>query len=114
MTQKKTVPRIKIEVEVDCDKDRLYGNIDGAIKYLQEIKEKYPSDIVLDEHWTGYEDMTMRFVYCRDETDEEYNRRLADEAAKAEIFRRAQIEEKAKNERRKEYERLSREFGRGY
>lgn len=69
--------QIKIEERLDVDKDRLYGNLNDAIKYLQEIKKEYCGiDIRLDEHWTGYEDMDMTFVYYRDETDEEMSIRI--------------------------------------
>lgn len=63
--------RATVEREIDCDTDRLYGSLPGAIAYLQEIHAKYP-EAMLDEHWTGYEDMTMRFAWSEPQTDEEY------------------------------------------
>ena len=83
--------RIQVEVEVDCDTNRLYGNIQDAIKYLQEVAKNYPG-IVLDEHWTGYEDMEMRFVYYREENDDEYNLRMKYEEVVRERNRKAQQE----------------------
>ena len=71
--------RLDIERVVDCDTNRLYGSLDKAIEYLQEVKEKHPT-AELDEHWYGYEDMLMRFVYFSPETDEEYSHRLEVEA----------------------------------
>jgi hypothetical protein len=64
-----------VNVQLDTDKDRLYGNLDEAIKYLQEVKEQY-ENARLHEHWTGYEDMEMVFEYTRYETDAEYANRL--------------------------------------
>ena len=71
--------RLDIERVVDCDTDRLYGSLGKAIEYLQEVKEKHPT-AELEEHWYGYEDMLIRFVYFSPETDEEYSRRLEREA----------------------------------
>jgi hypothetical protein len=65
-----------VEVREDVDTERLYGNIDGAIKYLEEIRDKFKgTNITLDEHWTGYENMEMNFLWTRLETDEELTRR---------------------------------------
>lgn len=93
----------KIEERFNVDKNRLYGNLNDTIKYLQEIKEKYSGiDIRLDEHWTGYEDMDMTFVYNRDETREEtltrleieeQNQRYAREQRKREETRKADLAE---------------------
>jgi hypothetical protein len=68
-------PRKNAEREVDCDTDKLYGRLDVAIQYLKDIQAQYP-DAELEEKWTGYETMYMRFVYITPETDEEYQRRL--------------------------------------
>lgn len=68
-----------VEAEIDCDTDKLYHHDLGvAIQYLVEIKTQYPN-ASLDEKWTGYEDMYMRFVYDRPETDDEYYDRLQSE-----------------------------------
>jgi pyridoxine/pyridoxamine 5'-phosphate oxidase len=92
--------RLRIEVRVDCDTERLYSeNIDDAIQYLQEMKAKYAGyKISLDEHWTGYEDMQMTFVFWRDENDEEYNRRMEMKRAREE--REREEEERKRNETR--------------
>lgn len=77
MTKRKSERRT-VEVAIDCDTSRLYGPLADAIAYLQEVLAAHPeaAGLSLDEHWTGYEDMEMRFVYARPETDEEYERRL--------------------------------------
>jgi len=67
---------LKIEVEIDCDTEKLYhSDLGVAIQYLVDIKAQYPK-ASLDEKWTGYEDMYMRFVYTRPETTDEFYRRL--------------------------------------
>lgn len=105
-------PRLMVEVEVDCDTKRLYGTIDEAIKYLQEVKEAHKGiDIQLDECWTGYEDMHMRFVYSRPETDKEYADRRKQEQAEARRKAQRDKEERELAQRRNQYERLKREFG---
>jgi len=69
-------PKKAIDREVECDTDKLYHpDLNVTIQYLSEIKAQYPT-ASLEEKWTGYEDMYMRFTYRDDETDEEYDRRL--------------------------------------
>jgi len=71
------IKRLTITETVDCDTDRLYASLSEAIKYLQEVKNKFPNlNISLSEEWTGYEDMHMIFSYTREETDEEFKTRL--------------------------------------
>jgi hypothetical protein len=90
--------RRTVEVEVDCDTQRLYGSIDEAIAYMNEIRDQYRgTNIGLDEKWTGYEDMHMRFAYTREENDAEYARRM--EVLERDIARKA--EERRKEEERK-------------
>ena len=94
---------VRVEERIDVDTDRLYGPIDGAIKYLKEIRAKYSgTDISLGEHWTGYEDMEMTFVFTRDENalekgkrvqQEEYQRKAAERAAKDRKEREADLKE---------------------
>lgn len=67
--------KLKIEVEMRVDVDRLYGSFDTAIKYLQEMKVKYPKGNLF-ESWSGYEDMEMKISYLRLETDEEFQQRV--------------------------------------
>ena len=102
-----------VEERFNADVNRLYGSIDEAISYLTEIREQYRgTNISLDEHWTGYEDMEMTFVYTREETDAEMAHRIM----RAEADRkRAEEERKRKAERakdQKEYERLAQKLGR--
>ena len=65
-----------------CNTDRLYGPIDEAIEYLKEVKARHP-EAQLDEHWTGYEDMEIRFVWFGLETDQEYYSRRSLEREKS-------------------------------
>jgi hypothetical protein len=67
--------RATVEREAECDTDRLYGPLDNAIAYLREVYEQHPQ-ATLDEHWTGYEDMEMRFAWNELQSDEEYIRTL--------------------------------------
>jgi len=106
----KATNRLKIEERIDCDTSRLYNSLDDAIKYLQHIKSIYPT-ASLDEHWTGYEDMEMTFVFYRDETDDEMLARL--EKIKRDEERAAEEREKAalREQRYKQYASLKKEFG---
>ena len=103
--------RKRVEVEIDCDTNRLYGDLKEAAAYLLEIAEQYPQ-ASLDEHWTGYEDMEMRFVYHREENDEEFAARLEEERQEADRLERQRAEGAKKAERRQQWEKLNREFGR--
>lgn len=60
-----------VEREAGCDTDRLYGPLPQAIAYLKEIHARHP-EATLDEKWTGYEDMYMRFSWSELQTDAEY------------------------------------------
>jgi len=65
---------------VDCDTTRLFNvDLKKAANYLLEVYEEHPM-AELDEHWTGYEDMEIRFIYYRMETDEECKAREYREA----------------------------------
>jgi hypothetical protein len=106
MKKTKVAERKKVDVRIDVDRDRLYGGIDDAIKYLQEIKEQYRgTNIGLDEHWTGYEDMDMTLLYSRDETDEEFSRRLEMEERERQY---ALAQRKREDERKKDFRELER------
>lgn len=101
-----------VEAEVDCDTNRLYGKIDDAIAYLIEVRDKHRGiDIGLDEHWTGYEDMTMRFVYHREENDQEYASRMQSEAWAREQEKQRRDKEKARAEYEKEHKLLRQRLG---
>ena len=102
--KKKTVTQV-----IDCDTSRLYGSLDGAIAYLQEVKQKYPK-ACLTEHWTGYEDMEMVFEYQREETDKEYGRRVQKEKEMGGIRILQEQQEAERQERLKQYLSLKKEF----
>lgn len=97
---------------MNCDTSRLYGSLDDAILYLTEIKAAHTGvAISLDEHWYGYEDMMMQFVYQRLETDEELQSRLRDIAAKKKAEQEAAAAENVRKVKLNEYQRLKRELG---
>ena len=100
----------QILVTVDCDMGRLYGKLTDAIEYLQEIHAKYP-EAELEEHWTSYEDMEMRFVWYRDETADEKSERLNIERREAEAAAKLKAARDAQEKRRAEWLKLNKEFG---
>ena len=73
--------RKRIEYIVDCDTSILYGPLDKAIEYLKKIHSEHPN-VQLEEEWTGYEKMHMRFLGEQDETDQEMNFREMNERDK--------------------------------
>jgi hypothetical protein len=105
----------RVEETVDCDYNRLCGNIDEAIRYLTEIRDRYVgTDISFSADTTGYDDIELSFVFTRDETDEELSRRLAIEAQER---RWAEEERKRKCQRTKDeaqFKRLAQKLGRRY
>lgn len=103
--------RRKVEEVVDCNHDRLYGSLDEAIKYLQEVREKYPQ-AQLEEYWYGYEDMCLRFTYLRDETDKEFEQRKEMQRIYEENVKREKEREKLKKEKLKQIEALKKELAR--
>lgn len=105
MEKKRLVTR-----SVDADHSRLYGSLDDAILYLQEIKEKHP-DAMLEENWWGYEDMTMRFAWAELETDEEFEKRLAAQRIKAKLDAEAKKREEQRKADLKELNRLKTKLG---
>ena len=103
--------RLKVQETFECDTDHLYdSDLKKAAAYLLEMDAKYPG-ASLEEHWYGYEEMELRFSRYRDETDEEYNYRVAEHDRKqAEAALRKNTEHQ-KELRRKQYEKLRKEFG---
>lgn len=87
--------RATVEREFPCDTDKLYGPLPEAIAYLQEIAAKYPK-ASLDEKWTGYEDMYIRFAWSEPQTDEEYIRSLESVLSRQRYLRNQRDEERAK------------------
>ena len=67
-----------VQDNINADTGRLYGPIDQAIAYLKELKYQYGESVELDEHWWGYEDMTMRVVWTRPLTTREKRELKAD------------------------------------
>lgn len=107
---KKNDKRRCVIERLPADTDRLYGPLDDAIAYLQEVLANHPH-AQLTEHWTGYEDMEMQFQWSREENDEEMRARLADEAAKRKREAQQAKEAAERAKRKARYEKLKREFG---
>jgi hypothetical protein len=103
--KKKTITEL-----INCDTSRLYGSLDDAIAYLQEVKQKYQK-AYLAEHWTGYADMKMVFEYQREETDKEYGMRVQKEKEMREIRILQEKKEAERQERLEQYLSLKKEFG---
>ena len=104
--------RKTIEVVVGCDTSRLYGSMDEAISYLQEIKAKYPHvNIALEEHWWDHEAMEMRFTYTRLESEQEFSERTQHEALMRQRAQDQHKEERKRQVKLKEYNKLKRELG---
>ena len=104
--------RLRILENVATDTSRLYGTLDDAISYLEELKEEYGSNCHgLEENWIGYEDMTMSVVIEREESDWEYERRIANEERKREEVNRLTRFEAETRADRAEFERLRIKLG---
>ena len=100
----------KRQVERRISADRIYGSLDAAIKFLQEVKEKHPSATV-SEHWTGYEDMELVVSWREEETDEEYRNRLDLEERQRRSAQKEEDQRREREKRQEKYEELKREFG---
>jgi hypothetical protein len=104
------MPKKFVTEYLDCDTSRLYDDLPKAIEYLKEVHQKYP-EASLHEHWTGYEDMEMVFIYSRPETEEEEKTRLRLERQKKEEERRAAEEHIKRQEKLALLNKLKRELG---
>lgn len=93
-----------------------WGKINGtrlpeAAEYLTQLAKSLPKDAYIEEHWTGYEDMEIRVVSFRPETDEEYRGRKKQEEWQREYEEKEQARKAERDRRREEYLRLKKEFG---
>ena len=113
--KKEELVRKQVEVVIDCDTNRLYSSsIDETIKYLIEVRDANQGrSIVLDEHWSGYENMEMRFVYYREENDAEYEHRIKLEEYRAQVASQAAAREKSRVADLAEFNRLRKKLGMG-
>jgi hypothetical protein len=98
-------------------KEMLMGDIDEVIENLQNMKKDHPEHkLSIDQDGWG-DNVSWQLMGERLETDKELERRLI---SNRQIFRKAKIakrrekdrlrSEKAKEERRKMFERLKKEF----
>lgn len=107
----KTPQKLTIYEPIDCDIDKLF-NVDlrEAAEYLLSVYKKYPN-AALDEHWTGYEDMEIRFLVEREETDEEFFHRLRLEAEQKRIQALVDEVNKKHQEKEKQFKQMANELG---
>lgn len=105
--------REKVTVEhSDFDWYKVEGNtLKNAANYLLELSERLPPHAFIDEHWYGYEDMEIRVLSYRDETDEELDKRLKQEEIDQERIREELKRSSEREKRRQEYLELKKEFG---
>jgi hypothetical protein len=95
----------------DFNWDEVKGQtLKDAAEYLNALAQRLPPDAVIDEHWSGYEDMTIRVISYRDETDEELAKREIIARNRAEWEAKRAAQEKDRAERLAQYRRLRKEF----
>lgn len=102
--------KISVTRRITADTNRLYGTLDDAIAYLQEVKATHPN-ASLSEYWYGYEDMAMVFEWEDIETDQEFDRRQSTLKMIEEVEREKREEEDRKREYEKKLEALKKEYG---
>lgn len=94
---------------------RLSGSFDEVITYLHELKSDYTrdkynyTDIVFYESGSSYsKGCLITLEFWREETDAEYEKRMV--KLEKEKAKKKSLDDKAKEQRRKEYEKLKKEF----
>lgn len=107
-----TADKKKVLVDHNAfDWDEISGaTLRDAGDYLLKLAETLPVDAYIDEHWTAHEDMEIRVLYYRDETDDEYAVRKEWEAEKARRDEEQRKRDEKWVEKRAEYHRLKREL----
>lgn len=105
----KKPPKIRINKQIQTIHYELDGNIEDAIEYLQFLKAKadeqgvkYSLDYNQEYEYGGTERYVIGLVESREETDEEYEVRIRT----IEEHKKAALEQ-----RRLQFEQLSKEFG---
>lgn len=89
-------------------------SLDEASDFFKEKSKEFPNNATIDFSY-GYGGLeNLYVVQCREETDEEYERRVKAEAEEKERVKKEKQKEKEKEDRRKKWEELNKEFGRGY
>lgn len=101
--------KISVTRRIDADTGRLYGTLDDAITYLQEVKEAH-QNASLSENWTGYEDMEMVFEWEGIETDQEFDSRQSILKRVEDTERKQREEDDRKREYEKKIEALKKEY----
>jgi len=90
----------------------IFDAVDEVIKYLNQIKEKYPGkELFLEDEWTGYEDVSYEVSYYEEETDEEYQQRLKLEEAQRKYEEEQKQKNVARRKKEEEFFKLKRELG---
>ena len=111
MVEKHTVfPKAMVERIVECDESRLLGPIDEAVSYLKEIQVAHPK-AVLEKHYYTYDECELRLRWTEPETDEEYQARVDRYTRNAQARIERLDKDAAKEKRRREFEKLKKEFG---
>jgi hypothetical protein len=96
--------RARMIVEVpETSVDINYGTLGNALETIQSLIEAYGSDARIDYYQAPYSESQYLYVYVkRQESDDEYNARIANEE---------RWERQGEEKDRQEYERLQRKFG---
>ncbi len=95
--------------EFDWDKVRDVPLVDAA-QYLLQLAPQLPQDACIDENWNCYDDMEIRVVSYRPETDDEMNERLR-EQARLKVLQKLDADRQAEAQKRREqYLKLKKEF----
>lgn len=98
------------------------GDYEELMEYLQDLKQEYGKYKTwnLDYFWRGHKDCIYKVDFTRYENEEELDFRIKQEEEQllewqqkyAEVvIKPMNNEDKAKNERRLQYEKLKKEFG---
>ena len=116
MAPKRKVIRKTIDNNIKYDLD---GPLDDAIEYLQDLKKTYElegyTDLQIDnyqEYNYGTYDEVITFSGKREETTQEYNKRVAQEKRTREKKKKEREKAAAKEEKKEKelYEKLKKKF----
>lgn len=94
LSERKSLPKREYIPGDELFNGRLLSEV---IVIAKQLLEKY-GDVLYEEHWTGYEDMSPSLVWHEQETSEEHELRISD---LHEQFLRERAEEKKREQREK-------------
>lgn len=105
--------RIKTEELMSFDIDQFNGSLDRLIEWLESLEDEFNeySNLRIDSY-RFYDEVEIRLVGERLETDEEFEKRKkrAEKAKETREKRRKKEEEKREKEERKQLERLLKKY----